>query len=488
MPLGRGLYLEYIRRPHTGDLNAYLVFRDGGGGTRVIAGAPESFTGDESGGLEVDRQLQESRAAYGPSNLPRTRQAVRLPTGEQTPEAAWEALTEAAKDLRRRGLSEDVMGDNRRANRITRSLMDAAGIPWGRVVGANKLYHLPGFEGEGLKIEPEGRHNSLRPRTVSPGTELTEGLSAPRRSQTEVEGQLPDQRKAAISGSDLLHLASDAKGAEPTAGARKGRGNPTGPSGRAGGRASVAKDPYAVRNMDWGLEEIEESLRGKAYLFERAGYDYSAKFLRRFLDPNPKDPGDVELSREEARSFKPIGDAEQVNIRRFETESFLGTSKKTPHLPNIPDDGKSYQFKDHWKRNYDMWDVGEQYLFGDRDYALAFGRAGLHSEANFTAKRTGNVIELKGRVDHLWHDDYNFDPNLELLSDSVFHAYLLQEKGRATPFKIKSEWCQRFRGTVERKKIMEEQSDGSLKPKVILFNPRIEWEEIEECGEGDSPE
>ena len=187
MPLGSGIFVEFMRLPRTGELNSYLVFRDGMGDARVIAGAPESFTGDTSGGLEIDQPVETSRAAYGPANSPRTRQAVKLPTGGRAPEEVWGQMIAEAEALRRTGRVDDVMGNTKVVNAINRGLLDNAGVDWQSHIGANKLVHMTGFERPLFapnKAPAASRNQAIvraQTRTVpAPSTSTgTGGLSAP---------------------------------------------------------------------------------------------------------------------------------------------------------------------------------------------------------------------------------------------------------------------------------------------------------------------
>lgn len=462
MPLGRGLYLEYIRRPYTGDLNAYLVFRDGGGGTRVIAGAPESFTGDESGGLEIDQPVQESRAAYGPAHSSRTRQSTALPTGEQTPEAAWEALTEAAKDLRRRGLSEDVMADNRRANRITRSLMDAAGIPWGRVVGANKLYHLPGFDGEGLKIEAKGRGHSLRSRTASPGTELTEGLSAPRRSQTEGEGQPSARKRGPLSGRSLALTLKRAAGAPASVVAQSvmKSGDPDDwlendefweieatDRSRNAVRWDPKKKSFRFHPTKPHLDRIEGRFHELVQHFEKKGWHTAAEYLDNFLSDSPQPKI---LSREEARGIAPIRAAEKENLRRFEEDTFRDEVQTPKDLTNIKE-GETKVFVDHWDLEYGLRENLVHGLKGENDFVLAFGRFELKSVGYLFATRKANRLEIEGMITHSFDEpfDFNIDSEERPLARLLEEGQLLERYGRGKSFPVKGKWYQKVSGSVE---------------------------------------
>ena len=85
----------------------------------------------------------------------------------------------------------------------------------------------------------------------------------------------------------------------------------------------------------------------------------------------------------------------------------------------------------------------------------------MKSKGTFTAERKGNVIHIKGTVDHVWKDKYDFEPN-QPYADG---ALALQKHRGARPFDILAKWKQKVKGTIE---IV----DGALK------NPKFQWTDV----------
>ena len=249
MPLGSGIFVEFMRLPRTGELNSYLVFRDGTGDARVIAGAPESFTGDTSGRLEIDQPVETSRAAYGPSNSYKTRQAVKLPTGGRPSEEVWGQMTADAEALRRTGRVDNVMGNTKVVNAINLGLLDNAGIDWQPYIGANKLADMTGFDdasAEPVKqalrslrpIRPDApiiRANPLRPTEEADPVPAPPTIRATRRppSQPVITPENPESGRitSRSKGSTVL------KGDPGVHGVEK------------------AKDALGVGNRPWGFDD-----------------------------------------------------------------------------------------------------------------------------------------------------------------------------------------------------------------------------------------
>ena len=193
MPLGGGIFVEFMRLPRTGELNSYLVYRDGMGDARVIAGAPESFMGGASGALEIDQPVETSRAAYGPANSPRTRQAVKLPTGERAPEEVWGQMTAEAKALRRTGRVDNVMGNTKVVNAINRGLLDNAGVDWQPYIGANKLSDMTGFDAASAEPVKQALRSARAPSQteIAPEPPKSENTRSRREGSTVLKGEAP---------------------------------------------------------------------------------------------------------------------------------------------------------------------------------------------------------------------------------------------------------------------------------------------------------
>lgn len=98
------------------------------------------------------------------------------------------------------------------------------------------------------------------------------------------------------------------------------------------------------------------------------------------------------------------------------------------------------------------------------DDVLSKGRKQLQSKATFTATRTGDKIHLEGTVTHDGNQDYDFESFG--IGDAI-GAKALQDGGEAGPFRIISNWDQRFSGTVD------------VVGKDQLSNPRITWQDVD---------
>jgi hypothetical protein len=174
------------------------------------------------------------------------------------------------------------------------------------------------------------------------------------------------------------------------------------------------------------------------------GLDQAAKNLDRYLDGKGEK---LEFSREEAREFRFIRAGEAVSRERFEDGTFLGKTKKAElnnRLRNLPE-GRPVDLMDEF--NYTFGTMGTAYRIrspGDSDAILAFGETNLHSQVEFRATRSGDVVHIEGRVTHTWKDDYDFEKG----KSGAEGALLLEREGRAARFPIEAKWSQRVRGDV----------------------------------------
>ena len=130
MQLPRGIYFEY--KPALGSekigLHAYLVFRDGEGGERVIRGGIPDVFGDETleeiadfatsfvGGnisVQADIPLQESKDRYDirKGESPETRHAKQLELGGRDPEQVWRELVDKVNEIGEAGVDYNAIGD-----------------------------------------------------------------------------------------------------------------------------------------------------------------------------------------------------------------------------------------------------------------------------------------------------------------------------------------------------------------------------------------
>jgi hypothetical protein len=115
-------------------------------------------------------------------------------------------------------------------------------------------------------------------------------------------------------------------------------------------------------------------------------------------------------------------------------------------------------FADKWNRDLAEREFVARLPTGDWNFALAYGRAKLLSEGEFTARRQESTIFIEGTVTHTFADDYDFHPE----QPGAEGALVLQQYGGARPFHTEAKWHQRVRATVQYR-------NGRL------FHPRVEW-------------
>lgn len=99
----------------------------------------------------------------------------------------------------------------------------------------------------------------------------------------------------------------------------------------------------------------------------------------------------MRLSRDEAKRFRWVRDAEAKNNERFAKGTFVGESKNPSvrELFKLPIDGSPVSFKDSWVRDLLISEFAVNASIGDGDFALAYGRAKFKSEGEFIARRQG---------------------------------------------------------------------------------------------------
>ncbi len=296
-----------------------------------------------------------------------------------------------------------------------------------------------------------------------------EKLAGGRRTEGAGEGGGEDQSPLIGPGGESAGedgpLASDAKGEEDQ--------SPPQQVNTAGAKPQKARTGKRKESLD----KVERTYRGYVEIGRKMGLDFAADNLERFLDGKG---GTKIIPRDEARQFDAIMEAEDTNRTRFE-ESFLeeGTgpedtflemedigSSKPQHKFNAKlkriKDGQTINLgTDDWEREFHYFDQLIQLVTGEADFALGVGRTELISKGTFTAERKGNVIHVKGTVDHIWDDKYKFKRN-QPFADG---ALALQKHRGARPFVIRAEWKQKVQGTIE---IV----DGALK------NPQFHWQDI----------
>ena len=280
-----------------------------------------------------------------------------------------------------------------------------------------------------------------------------------------------------IDGSDDGSIVSGGDGDDTLIGDAGGEGDES-PVQEGNADDEKPQKARTGKNKEF-LDKVERTYRGYVEIGRKMGLDFAADNLKRFLDGTR---GTKNITRDEARQFDAIKEAEDTNRTRFE-ESFLdegpgpedtflemediGSSSKPQHkfnaqLKRIKDGAPPINLgTDDWEREFHFFDQLIQLVTGEADLALGVGRTEVKSKGTFTAERKGNVIHIKGTVDHVWKDTYNFKRN-QLFADG---ALALQKHRGARPFDILAKWKQKVQGTIE---IV----DGALK------NPKFQWTDV----------
>jgi len=249
-------------------------------------------------------------------------------------------------------------------------------------------------------------------------------------------GEQPEQEPIGVL---LAHKASDED--RPGIDGKEPRVEPS----EVEGRTPLPTDTRPLGDVpSYRLDQTQRRYENYARGGRAIGLDQAAKNLDRYLDGKGET---LEFTREEAREFRPIRAAEEVNRRRFEERTFVGESgdkKVNEKLRNLPE-GEPQRIEDHWK-----YDVGSQEKreairsFRDVDAILAFGKTKMTSEAVLDATRNGDIIHIEGTVSHSWTDTYDFEKG----KSGSEGALLLEREGRAARFPIEAQWSRRVRGEV----------------------------------------
>lgn len=111
MQLPRGIYFESTPAFHeaTGQQHAYLVYRDGKGGERVIRGGPDSLSPTFGNiAIQADIPLQNSKDAYEEGETPMARGATRIDIGDRDPRAVWDQMVKTAEKIGEAGINYDL--------------------------------------------------------------------------------------------------------------------------------------------------------------------------------------------------------------------------------------------------------------------------------------------------------------------------------------------------------------------------------------------
>lgn len=159
-------------------------------------------------------------------------------------------------------------------------------------------------------------------------------------------------------------------------------------------------------------------------VFDAARYDTAAKNLRRYRSGRS---GVEEYSDEEIARHPALLDAEDENRTRFESKTSTALTSKPALNRRLRElrDGESHEF-------YDEWDLGVR-LSRPSTY-LAFGKTSVTSDGEFTARRSGDVLTIRGDVTHGFGQKEVF--NFEADQPGSHPAAVLEGEKEAAPFRM----------------------------------------------------
>ena len=232
MQLSKGIYFEF--KPASGTTvigrHAYLVFRDGKGGERVIRGGVPDPDRDGSrlgaatmfvGGnitVQADIPLRDSKDAYEEGETPETRHARKLDLGGRDPGKIWKDMAARAGEIGKAGIDYNIIREQDKqnpekgevaqtSNSVIRAALEAGKIdpvkalPPGRKADdfrgfknnlakpqggfANKPQdkpdpgRKPAPDGARGEEKPEGRPGTQSPPTPGPQSEAPASAPAP---------------------------------------------------------------------------------------------------------------------------------------------------------------------------------------------------------------------------------------------------------------------------------------------------------------------
>ncbi|NKB19480.1 MAG: hypothetical protein GKS01_02945 [Alphaproteobacteria bacterium] len=250
--LPEGIYFESTPAfdERTGQQHAYLVYRDGKGGERVIRGGPEALT---FGKIEVqaDIPLSRSEDAYEDGDTPETRNSKLIDLKSRDPETVWKNMAKRAKEIdhnnidynlfsidqdridgERNILTSEFRGQN--SNSVIRAVLESSKIDVRKIISEdeflNKFHGIdndlskpaggikpkrPPTETLGgiLKHVPLNNRNDSKPRTkiqVEPNEERPTGtlkripLNNPRNSLTRLTPAAKRIEQTALQSKETL--------------------------------------------------------------------------------------------------------------------------------------------------------------------------------------------------------------------------------------------------------------------------------------------
>ncbi len=174
--------------------------------------------------------------------------------------------------------------------------------------------------------------------------------------------------------------------------------------------------------------------------FRTLGLSDAARNLRRYRSAQG---GTLNFTDDQIARHEPILEAEDLNRTRFEAGTFIGKTGDSDLNARLrsPRDGEVFTFNDDFNRG--LYSPEQSRLsqatdaFSNPTTYLAFGRGEILSSGDFTARRDGRRLIIRGLVTN------GFDPKGK---DNVFDfnpgqsgsipARVLKKRGEARPFRM----------------------------------------------------
>lgn len=156
----KGIYIEAVPAA-LGQWHSYLVYRDGEGGERIIRGGPGKPIGvpdtretrfiasgmGRNMEIEIDVPIEESKDAYGPTEIPGSRPSRKLDLNGRDVDLIWKSMIGEAQSLKSMNLEYSTIPNTQNSNSVVRAIMRKSGIDYRR----NKIPGIPTHKLLGIK-------------------------------------------------------------------------------------------------------------------------------------------------------------------------------------------------------------------------------------------------------------------------------------------------------------------------------------------------
>lgn len=220
---------------------------------------------------------------------------------------------------------------------------------------------------------------------------------------------------------------------------------------KSGGETEDALND-SVSAQDKSINSIENVYRSYVQMAKKKGWTSAAENLEHYLGGAGEN---LVINSDKLRQKNFIQDGEKKNMERIISSLSDDQSTKVGSKLSKLNDGQAIGLQDSWdysvegfpaKQTLSHLDFRRSHILrGDIDEYLSTGSSNLKSSAMYYAKRSGDVINIEGLIDHNWKDRYDFKPG-EFLADG---ALTLEHYKKATPFSLESKWKQNISGTVK---------------------------------------